>query len=218
MEKLKKISFLLFFPIFLQSQTDFIDMVQSITREIEQPKRGLGRAIPAVNPFISIDKKLQRNTPKPPANVGCHPFNIQTASVSDFTQIDGIDRFLAKNIVTYRNRYGFRSVDELRKVWGIDDLLFTKIANYILNSQECLKEKKKRVKKRKKRFGRTLRLEAILNDRVKISNRWYKKGDRVGRYIVQNIDLDSVQLSNRYSKKVLKFSTSSKRHISIEIR
>ena len=218
MEKLKKISFLLFLPIFLQSQTDFIDMVQSITREIEQPKRGLGKAIPAVNPFISIDKKLQRNTPKPPANAGCHPFNIQTASVSDFTQIDGIDRFLAKNIVTYRNRYGFRSVDELRKVWGIDDLLFTKIANYILNSQECLKEKKKRVKKRKKRFGRTLRLEAILNDRVKISNRWYKKGDRVGRYIVQNIDLDSVQLSNRYSKKVLKFSTSSKRHISIEIR
>ncbi len=218
MEKLKKISFLLFFPIFLQSQTDFIDMVQSITREIEQPKRSLGKAIPAVNPFISIDKKLQRNTPKPSTNVGCHPFNIQTASISDFAQIDGIDRFLAKNIVTYRNRYGFHSVDELRQVWGINDLLFTKIANYILNSQECLKEKTKKVKKIKKRFRRTLRLEAILNDRVKISNRWYKKGDRVGGYIVQNIDLDSVQLSNRYSKKVLKFSTSSKRHISIEIR
>ena len=215
---MKQIRLILLIPILLHSQTDFINLVQSITKEIEQPKRSLGDSIPAVNPFISIDKKLQRNTPKPPTNVGCHPFNIQTASVSDFTQIDGIDRFLAKNIITYRNRYGFRSVDDIRKVWGIDDLLFTKIANHILDSQECLKEEQNRATKAKKRIRRTLKLEAILNDRVKISNRWYKEGDRLGKYIVKKIGSDFVQLSNRYSKKVLKFSTSSKRHISIEIR
>lgn len=58
--------------------------------------------------------------------------NINTADEETLAKLDAISDKIAKNIVTYRNDYGnFTSIEEIKEVDGIGDVLFKKIKNKI---------------------------------------------------------------------------------------
>ena len=58
--------------------------------------------------------------------------NINTASVSDLTNLSGIGEVKAKSIVNYRNKNGkFKTINDILKVDGISETLFSKIKNNI---------------------------------------------------------------------------------------
>ena len=58
--------------------------------------------------------------------------NINTASVSELTNLSGIGEVKAKSIVNYRNKNGkFKTIKDILKVDGISETLFSKIKNNI---------------------------------------------------------------------------------------
>ena len=58
--------------------------------------------------------------------------NINTASVSELTNLSGIGEVKAKSIVNYRNKNGkFKTINDILKVDGISETLFFKIKNNI---------------------------------------------------------------------------------------
>lgn len=58
--------------------------------------------------------------------------NINTASISDLTNLSGIGEVKAKSIVNYRNKNGkFKTINDILKVDGISETLFSKIKNNI---------------------------------------------------------------------------------------
>lgn len=53
-------------------------------------------------------------------SMGLEPININTASVQQLTQLNGIGSKKAKAIVEYRKKHGkFKSIDDLKNVSGI---------------------------------------------------------------------------------------------------
>ena len=64
-----------------------------------------------------------------------HPYHvdINTASVEDFAEINGIGKKIARRIVDYREQHGdFENIDELCKVSGIGRIKLDKIKDYIM--------------------------------------------------------------------------------------
>lgn len=58
--------------------------------------------------------------------------NINTAGVAELTTVSGIGESRAQAIIAYREKNGaFRSIDEIKKVEGIKDGLFSKIKDFI---------------------------------------------------------------------------------------
>lgn len=58
--------------------------------------------------------------------------NINIASVSELTNLSGIGEVKAKSIVNYRNKNGkFKTINDILKVDGISETLFSKIKNNI---------------------------------------------------------------------------------------
>lgn len=54
--------------------------------------------------------------------------NINTATAEDLKKINGIGAVYSKRIIAYRNSLnGFKSMDQLYKVYGLDSLLVNKI-------------------------------------------------------------------------------------------
>lgn len=66
------------------------------------------------------------------ARSGSGLVNINKASLTELTGISGIGESRAKAIIDYREKHGgFGSVEEIKKVDGIKDGLFSKIKDYI---------------------------------------------------------------------------------------
>lgn len=57
--------------------------------------------------------------------------NINTATLKELKSLNGIGEVKAKAILEYRKEANFTSIDDLKKVKGIDDKLFEKIKNDI---------------------------------------------------------------------------------------
>ena len=208
----KLFSIFIFLLSSLYSETNFSHLVKSLTEEITKPKGATSQiSLSNISPFLEEENVEFENLGD------CNPFNIKTATKEDFYRIEWIDRFLAKNIILYRERYGLYSVDELRNVKGMNEIIFHKIKNFIFQSRECLKKEKPKPKpkttqkvKRKRPKLPKLKLQIVFNDRVKILNQWYKKGDRVRGYIISQIGTDSVLLHKRGLKKKLTIYQKSK--------
>ena len=63
-----------------------------------------------------------------PALAGSKPVDINTASVQELVEINGIGNAKAQAIVSYRDKNGpFASVDELRQVSGIGEKILERI-------------------------------------------------------------------------------------------
>jgi hypothetical protein len=63
-----------------------------------------------------------------------NPIDLNTATANDLRQIPGLDPLLASRIVSYRRKHGFRSVDELVFVEGLDRSLFQQIRGFLMVS------------------------------------------------------------------------------------
>lgn len=58
--------------------------------------------------------------------------NINTATVNELDELDGIGEAKAKAIVEYRNQNGkFKTIEEIKNVSGISEALFEKIKSFI---------------------------------------------------------------------------------------
>lgn len=81
---------------------------------------------------------------------------------------------------------------------GIDSKSIKKLKDPFYYDKEY---KAERVKKLYKKYRRTYRLYAILNNKAKINSRWYKLGSRVGSYKLVDICTNCVRLKR--GRKVL---------------
>jgi hypothetical protein len=60
-----------------------------------------------------------------------NPMDLRSATVADLQQIPGIDPLLASRIVAYRREHGFRSVDDLIQIEGLDRSLFQQVRGFL---------------------------------------------------------------------------------------
>jgi competence protein ComEA len=67
-----------------------------------------------------------------PGSAGDSKININSASATELDALPGIGPALAQRIIDYRTEHGpFRSVDDLRKVSGIGDVIFAGIKDRV---------------------------------------------------------------------------------------
>jgi len=88
--------------------------------------------------------------------------------------------------------------------------------NSILKGKK--KKKSRVVKKRKKRKPPKLSLEAIFDNRAKISGRWYSAGDFIKKQKIIKIEDNSILLRYRNKRYRLYFKSSRDKKISFEVQ
>ena len=61
-----------------------------------------------------------------------YPLNLNTCTVDELITIDGIGEAKASAIIEYREYIGgYSSVDEIKNIKGIGDVLFEKLSPYL---------------------------------------------------------------------------------------
>jgi len=82
----------------------------------------------------SITKKKIGHTPLQPVPITQQSFDPNKASVDEMIN-GGLPGYLAKRIVKYREKGGgFDEVNDLKKMYGMTDSLFSKVKNYVVLS------------------------------------------------------------------------------------
>jgi competence ComEA-like helix-hairpin-helix protein len=67
------------------------------------------------------------------SNKNYHTININTATAQEFKTLPGIGDILANRIVKFRNSMGsFKSVDDVKKTYGLNDSTFNLIRPYLI--------------------------------------------------------------------------------------
>jgi competence protein ComEA len=57
--------------------------------------------------------------------------NINTATLKELDELDGIGEYLALNIISYRQTSPFKTIEEIKNVKGIGDKVYEKIKDFI---------------------------------------------------------------------------------------
>jgi competence protein ComEA len=57
--------------------------------------------------------------------------NINTATIKELDDLDGIGEYLALNIISYRQASPFKTIEEIKNVKGIGDKVYEKIKDFI---------------------------------------------------------------------------------------
>jgi hypothetical protein len=202
---------------------DFLFQVEKLTSGIKAPRDQGDNSLSQISsPFVASqhgeDNVLS-------ANGKCIIFDYQNAQREQFLKISGVDRYTAKVIVNYRTRNGFKSIDDIRTIPSVTHEQYSLIKRYYMLGVECEREQREKREKDIKKSSsgtsksqkrRTLSLQMIINNRVKISNRWYSKGDLVSGYRVSKIFFDQVVLEKGKTQKILKlFSEKPSFHIEL---
>jgi len=208
----------LFTTILLISKSSFQEDIKNLVNSIQSPRDGIASSslLAIENPFFT---GKEENIPSEVIN--CSSFNIKTATKEDWIKIPKIDTYTATNIIRYRSKNGLENISELNQIFGIGDKRLKSIKQYIEEFYSCVKTEKivkQVVFKKTTRIFRPLKLQIIVNSKAKISNMWFKVGDKIRNYRVEKIGSDSVKISNSFSQKILKFSKRKKgKSISINI-
>ena len=87
-----------------------------------------------ISPCLNTGKSIitEGKTTDNNEDVVSQKININTATETEFTKLNGIGEAKAKIIVEYRNNNGlFSKIDDIKKVSGISDSLYEKIKNDI---------------------------------------------------------------------------------------
>lgn len=83
------------------------------------------------------------NIPKSKEDVK-NKINLQTTSVSELIKVPGIGYSKASDIILYREKNGFHTLEDLKKVSGIGEKTFEKIKRYFyLEKKEYIFKKQK---------------------------------------------------------------------------
>lgn len=116
---------------------EILELAGGFTPEADQNGFNLARTVTDGEQFVVLTKeeaaqKMTAVSENAAAQQESDLVNINTASLSELTQISGIGESRAQAIIAYREKHGaFGSVEEIKKVDGIKDGLFSKIKDFI---------------------------------------------------------------------------------------
>lgn len=115
---------------------EVIEMAGGFMPEADRESLNLARNVTDGEQIVVITEEAAKKMTAVSENAAAQqdggPVNINTASLSELTQVSGIGESRAQAIIAYRERNGaFKSVEEIKKVDGIKDGLFSKIKDYI---------------------------------------------------------------------------------------
>lgn len=103
-------------------------------KEINDAKKNslLEVSAPCVCEEVKNDACYNDNIDNNSNNISNKKININTASQSELTSLNGIGEAKAKAIINYRNTNGkFKTINDIKNVTGISDALFSKIKENI---------------------------------------------------------------------------------------
>jgi competence protein ComEA len=126
-----------------------------------------------------------------------YKFDWKSASRSELIEISGIGEKIAQKIINFRKENPLASLQDLRNAKiGVGKKIVYEIENFT---------KEKRVERCSyNRKNPTNNLEIVLNNRAKISGKWYRVGDKYGKYTVVKIGVDFVKISHNKNSLILK--------------
>lgn len=78
-------------------------------------------------------------------NASIMKVDLLNCSVYDLIEVPGIGESKAKNIIDYRNSYGFTKKEDILNVSGIGPSIYNKIKNYIYVSEKTIKIQNKKI-------------------------------------------------------------------------
>jgi len=116
---------------------EVIEMAGGFTPDADRASLNLARTVADGEQIVVYTLEETANGMTPVSeNEAVQPggglININKASLAELTGISGIGESRAQAIIDYREKNGgFRSVEEIKKVDGIKDGLFSKIKDYI---------------------------------------------------------------------------------------
>lgn len=114
-----------------------IEMAGGFTQEADRSSLNLARSVTDGEQITVYTVEETARGMTPVSENGAVPsdsglVNINTAPLSELTRVSGIGESRAQAIIDYREKNGsFRSIEEIKKVDGIKDGLFSKIKDYI---------------------------------------------------------------------------------------
>lgn len=83
-------------------------------------------------PTTSTENKIANIQPPPPSKATIQKIDINTATSEDFKTLPGIGDVLGNRIIKYRNAVdGFKSVEDIRKTYGLTDSVYQLILPYL---------------------------------------------------------------------------------------
>jgi competence ComEA-like helix-hairpin-helix protein len=221
-------------------KSEFQKLVDNYTAVINSPRDGLDigtNRLDIYSPFLVGEKERREVGTTTENSSGCsYTFDINRATEEDFQKVVGVDKKIASEIVYYRKSRGlFKRVDDLIFVKGVGKRELENIRSYYFNSMVCPKvktsetekesifQKKASIPKLQDLTQKSVKksrnpLQIIFNNRAKISGKWYKIGDRYGRYRVVDVGENFVKIVNGRRVKYLTFGESRKdSRIEIEV-
>lgn len=116
---------------------EVIEMAGGFTEEADRAYLNLARNVTDGEQIVvyTVEETANKMTPVSENEMtqsGSGLVNINRASLTELTGISGIGEGRAKAIIEYREKHGdFGSIEEIKKVDGIKDGLFSKIKDYI---------------------------------------------------------------------------------------
>ena len=107
-----------------------IEMAGGFTEDADRTTLNLAREVTDGEQINVLTKEQAEDVLKKIESSGV--VNINTATVSELTSISGIGESRAKAIIDYREKNGnFKSIDDIKKIDGIKEGLFSKIKDKI---------------------------------------------------------------------------------------
>lgn len=109
-----------------------IEMAGGFTEDADRSNLNLARVVTDGEQITILTKEEAQAEVKLQAMEKSGVVNINTATVSELTSISGIGESRAKAIIDYREKNGnFKTIDDIKKIDGIKEGLFSKIKDKI---------------------------------------------------------------------------------------
>ena len=108
-----------------------VNTTHAVTEPIKEEKNTMQSTSKIITNHIPTTSKVLETTTKIIITTEDSLININTASVDELMELNGIGEKIALKIISYREENEFESIDDIKNVSGIGESLFAKIKDYI---------------------------------------------------------------------------------------